>query len=212
MKIVCISDTHTMHRECVVPDGDVLIHAGDITGKGEIRQLRDFSLWLEALPHKHKLVIAGNHDFCFANNPQACANILSAATYLQDDSIIINDIKFYGSPWQPWFFDWAFNFPESELVTGETAKNMWRKIPDDVDVLITHGPAYGVLDLTARGHNAGCPFLGERISSLSKLKAHVCGHIHETYGETLVNNVRFINASICNLRYSPINSPITFEI
>lgn len=212
MKVVCISDTHNMHRECVVPDGDVLIHAGDITGNGDIEQLYDFNSWLSTLPHGHKIIVAGNHDFCFERNPQICAEVLSAATYLQDDSIIIKGVKFYGSPWQPWFFDWAFNFPEDEMVTGETAQAVWQKIPSDVNVLITHGPAYGVLDLTNRGPCVGCPFLGERIKSLSKLKAHVFGHIHEGYGEQFANGIRSINASICNLRYQPINQPITFEI
>ena len=201
-----------MHRECVIPDGDILIHAGDITGNGDIEQLSDFNSWLEDLPHKYKLVVAGNHDFCFERDKDSCAKALPAATYLQDDSIIIKGVKFYGSPWQPWFFDWAFNFPEDEMVAGKTAQAVWQKIPSDVNVLITHGPAYGVLDLTNRGPHVGCPFLGERIKSLSKLKAHVFGHIHEGHGERFVNGVRSINASICNLRYRPINQPITFEI
>ena len=109
IRIVAISDTHGLHRHLQVPPGDILVHAGDITGRGQLDQVVDFNEWLGGLPHRHKVVIAGNHDFCFEQQPLESAALLTNCIYLFDKAITLDGLCFYGSPWQPWFYDWAFN-------------------------------------------------------------------------------------------------------
>lgn len=208
MKIVAISDTHTMHRGIDIPDGDVLIHAGDITGRGSFHQIIDFCTWLEQLPHKHKIVIAGNHDWCFVNKGRemSAGAISESATYLEDSEIVIDGIKFYGSPWQPEFCDWAFNLPR-----GKALAEKWRMIPDDTDVLITHGPPQHILDYCPDG-NVGCADLRVRVLRMPNLKYHIFGHIHESYGTEVRGQTTFVNASVCTGAYKPINPPIVIDI
>ena len=203
LKCVAIADTHGMYRDIQIPDGDVLIHAGDITRQGRSHELYDFNDWLGEQPHQHKIVIAGNHDWCFESHPNGSRSAITNAIYLQDESVIINGIKFYGSPWQPWFLDWAFN-----LQRGEEIQEKWDLISNDVDVLITHGPAFGILDKVDRG-SVGCENLLSKIEEI-KPKVHVCGHIHEGYGEITRKGIKFINASINTEHYKPINAPISF--
>jgi Icc-related predicted phosphoesterase len=111
---------------------------------------------------------------------------------------------FYGSPWQPWFLNWAFN-----LQRGKEIQEKWDLISNDVDVLITHGPAFGILDRNINGENAGCENLLSKIEEI-RPKVHVCGHIHEGYGQTVRHSIKFINASVNNERYRPTNNPILF--
>ena len=94
MKIVLISDTHCMHDRLEVPDGDVLVHAGDFTWRGRPQEIDEFNRWLEKLPHKHKLVIAGNHDRMFEDNPMRAQSLLTNCTYLQDSGCTIDGISF----------------------------------------------------------------------------------------------------------------------
>jgi Icc-related predicted phosphoesterase len=218
MKIVCLSDTHGYHNRMKnpVPDGDVLVCAGDITVQGEIQGVTGFAYWLSELPHPHKVIICGNHDFCFENSFRRLAiDTLKGVTgvhYLEDEEIVIDGIKFYGSPWQPEFCDWAFNLPR-----GEKLQEKWDRIPADTDVLITHGPPLGVMDHTYYDNiDVGCENLARTIMTrLTKLKLHVFGHIHEGYGFTKAHwddGLTFVNASICDLRYNPINKPIEVDI
>lgn len=204
MKLVLISDTHGKHRQLELPAGDMLIHAGDISRHGEMDTIQDFNDWLAELPFKYKVVIAGNHDFCFET--LVGQKLLTNATYLQDSAIVIEGLKIYGSPWQPRFFDWAFN-----LDRGDPLKAKWQEIPADTDILITHGPPWGVGDTTNRGVLAGCQDLLERIQEISP-KLHVFGHIHEGYGLYQNTPTIFANASTCNLGYQPINLPIVIDL
>jgi len=213
MKLVCISDTHGLQSKTyhTIPDSDILIHAGDLTNVGAKQDVLAFHSFIEKLPHKHKIIIAGNHDWCFANNkkdkaPNWLTQNKDNIHYLLDEEIIIDGIKFYGSPWQPYFFNWAFN-----LKRGKPLKEVWSKIPENTDVLITHGPPYKILDETAGGDYTGCVDLLERIEII-KPKVHVFGHIHEAYGTKLKKNITFVNASICNFNYRPINKPIVVNI
>ena len=130
-------------------------------------------------------------------------------TYLRDSAVTIEGIKLWGSPWQPWFFDWAFN-----LQRGPEIARKWDLIPDDTQVLVTHGPPQGVLDETSRKppQSVGCEALSERIAALPLLKLHVFGHIHEAYGTRVRDGCTFVNASICDVRYSPVNSPVTLDL
>lgn len=206
MRIVCLSDTHTHHRKLTVPDGDVLVHTGDFTRKGSEADVADFNAWLGTLPHPHKLVVAGNHDFLFEQNNVLARSLLSNAIYLQDSGVVIDGVRFWGSPWQPWFYNWAFNLPR-----GAALAERWALIPPDTDVLLTHGPPFGVRDLTDRGEPVGCEELRKAIMQLN-LRLHVFGHIHEAYGEVTFGGTRCVNASTCTLQYRPANAPIVVDL
>ena len=205
MKLIAISDTHGLHGSLTIPDGDFLIHAGDLTRHGTLEDVIDFNNFLAALPHPHKIVTAGNHDFCFEKNRKACEEILTNCIYLQDQEVTIEGVRFYGSPWQPWFYDWAFN-----LQRGSEIRAKWDLIPEGIDILITHGPPYGIGDLTARGDNAGCQDLLKVVEKI-KPRVHIFGHIHEGYGVTSNGVTAFINASTCDQVYNPVNQPVVYE-
>ena len=211
MRLVILSDTHGFHRAIpAVPDGDVLIHAGDLTRRGSLDELPEFFEWLDAHPHPVKLVIAGNHDWAFERqSARAESMVPPGVTYLRDSGITVDGVKFWGSPWQPWFLDWAFN-----LQRGAEIAAKWALIPDDVDVLITHGPPHGILDVVDRppGKHVGCEALRERIATLPKLRLHAFGHVHEGYGTFEEDGHRFANASICNLEYAPVNAPLVVDL
>jgi len=206
MKIIAISDTHGLHGSLNIPDGDLLVHAGDLTRHGTPDNVREFNDFLGALPHPHKIVIAGNHDFCFEKDRKACEEILTNCIYLQDQKVTIEGVRFYGSPWQPWFYDWVFN-----LERGPEIRAKWELIPEDTDLLITHGPPFGIGDLTARGDKAGCQDLLEMVERI-KPAVHIFGHIHEGYGITSNGKTTFINASICDQVYQPVNPSVVYEL
>jgi len=206
MKIIVISDTHNKHHNINMPDGDMIICAGDITNCGNIKDVISFKNWINKFNHKYKVVIAGNHDFCFEKNRSLCVSVLDDIIYLEDQLITIEGINIYGSPWQPRFFDWAFN-----LDRGEPLKKVWEKIPEFTDILITHGPPKDILDKCERDNRVGCEELIKVINKI-KPKYHIFGHIHEGYGIIKNNDTTFINASICDYRYNPINQPIIIDI
>ena len=204
MKIICLSDTHCLHEKIKVPEGDLLIHAGDFCGRGTIQELASFNAWLGTLPHPHKVVIAGNHDWPFQRDPSA-QGVLTNAIYLQDSETMIEGLRIYGSPWQPEFCNWAFN-----LRRGEEIKRKWDQIPEGLDILVTHGPPYGVGDQLLSGEHVGCVDLQEAIARVQP-RVHICGHIHSGYG-VKNHEIIFINASNCDEEYRPINPPVVFEL
>ena len=209
MTFVAISDTHNIHTPMQLPDGDVLIHAGDVTGKGTEAQVYHFLAWFSAQPHRYKIFIAGNHDFYFelAQPERIAAMIPDNLIYLNDSGVTIEGIKIWGSPVQPWFFDWAFNRKR-----GPEIKKHWDLIPNDTDILITHGPAYKRLDRVIRGNEAvGCVDLLKAIERVEP-KFFICGHIHEAYGVIEEEKTTFINASVLNEHYKMTNKPIVFEM
>ena len=207
MKIVCLSDTHMEHEQIAVPDGDVLIHAGDSTYRGTVPELVRVNAWLGSLPHRYKIIIAGNHDWLFERSPQFAPTLMSNAHYLLDNFIEIEGLKIYGAPWQPRFFDWAFNVDR-----GAEIARKWQMIPGDIDVLITHGPPHGILDeVPYRHEHVGCEELLPVVNRI-KPRAHIFGHIHAGYGMVEQNGIKFVNASICNEAYQPVNAPIVFDL
>lgn len=209
MKFVFLSDTHCKHGEIKIPDGDTFIFCGDMSSRGELSEIENFSLFLHKLPHKNKLVIAGNHDFSFEDGRKIQAENLiksSGAIYLNDSGVEINGMKFWGSPIQPYFHNWAF-----QRKRGEEIKKHWDLIPLDTDVLITHGPPYGILDKTRRGELVGCEELLKKVWEI-KPKIHVFGHIHEGYGTVKQNDVTFINSSNLNFLYQYTNPPIEWKL
>jgi len=213
-RIVCVSDTHNCTDEIAVPDGDILIHAGDATITGTVEEVKRFNRWFAGLPHSHKIFVAGNHDWLFEKDNELARRLLDPnIIYLQDSSIAVDGLKIYGSPWQPRFFDWAFN-----LNRGYELAEKWAMIPDDIDILITHGPPNGILDLVPRkgwDENTGCEELRKRVEHIAAfggLKLHIFGHIHCGYGVHDEFGVKFVNASICDEEYHPSQPPIVVEI
>jgi len=233
MKITILSDTHTKHRYCEndLPGGDLLIHAGDFMNSGynPIEAMEFFEWFDEIDNYDFKVFIAGNHDRWMQDKTEESKGILTGyktIDYLQDDWMIVGDsdphdpnvktAKIYGSPWQPEFYNWAFNLPRN----GDELKSKWDMIHEDTDILITHGPAWGFLDDVEGNRNVhlGCELLAERIKQI-KPKIHICGHIHSGYGHYYDGHTHYFNASVLNERYSyshlPWNidwDPITNEI
>jgi len=214
MKITFISDTHTMHNELngQLPGGDLLIHSGDIMNSGFKKQeIHDFCKWFEAQDYTHKIFIAGNHDRMFEDHPLESNTIVNNydVTYLQDDEDIIDGVKIYGTPWQPWFYDWAFNLPKG----GPGLYSKWEAIPKDTGILVTHGPPQDHLDVSGPPHNEphlGCAMLRVKVDAQPP-KIHVFGHIHGGYGYKFHNGTHFINASVLNERYQQVNEPISID-
>ena len=233
MKITCISDTHTHHNEIKLPGGDVLVHAGDISYRGTTEEVDSFLKWFSEQPYRHKVFIVGNHDWLFEKQADWARTLVrmyedKGVHYLCDEKLVLEDLRIYGSPWQPWFFNWAFNFPASELSAKRPqpeAEACWARIPNDTDLLITHGPAFGILDQCEDKENdgrVGCPQLRKRLmsSEMNQELLHVCGHIHEANGCRdriyLMSHTQqvgwSVNAAICNRKeYAPVQPYYEFD-
>lgn len=212
MKITFISDTHGKHAQLTdkLPGGDVLIHSGDFMRGGyEEGEAIDFFDWLEhdVTGYKYKIFIAGNHDRLFENEPEQAIKLKDAyapsTIYLQDSSFKIDGVKFYGSPWTPAFNNWAFNVERD----SDAIEEIWNKIPDDTDVLITHGPPLGILDYTPYGGDVGCERMISKVLEVQPL-IHVFGHVHSSYGHKYNETTDFINASNLNDNYKLVNEPV----
>lgn len=210
MKIVCISDTHGDHELVSPPDGDVLIHAGDITAHGSRDDFHDFIDWFSKQPHEHKIFIGGNHDTYLEQHPDKVLAVAQAhnVNYLDDSGVEVNNMRFWGSPITPRFQDWSFMREEADI------HKHWALIPDDTQFLITHGPVWGVMDEVVRSpeftEHTGCPSLAERVKQI-KPAYHVFGHIHEGYGELTREGTRFLNISTMNMHYVIENKPVEIE-
>lgn len=219
MKIAAISDTHCRHEEIEVPvDADVVVHAGDISGRGRHSEIESFLQWYGGLENQHKVLVAGNHDWGFEQNPEEYAKM--AAKYgvilLNDSGCTIDGIKFWGSPVQPAFCNWAFNRSREDVNTTRHCaghapiRPHWELIPIGTDVVITHGPAHRRLDKTYYGSdNVGCEILAEKLLEIKPL-LHVSGHIHEARGvlteyHASGSYTTFCNASSLDLQYEPWN-------
>jgi len=236
MRLATISDIHGDWDKVQYPPADVLIFAGDIfgdyanvakripliTASMQLEELCRFNIFLgkllETAFYKAIIVVAGNHDYVFEQIRDSY-KLLTNAYYLENFSVILDGVKFYGSPFTPWFFDWAFNLPcREERYSGdpehayEVTKLCWDNIPDDVNVLITHGPPWGILDQTYSGTMAGCPILERRIEELPHLQVHIFGHIHYGYGRKTLNingrPIQFINTAIYGEDEEGNNRPI----
>jgi Icc-related predicted phosphoesterase len=224
-KITFISDTHTKHNQITsdLPGGDILIHAGDFMNSGYYPdEATGFFKWFDEINnYDTKIFIAGNHDRLMENEPEWAKGILTGyktIEYLQDEDLVLyydghngdfpeDTIRIYGSPWQPWFYDWAFNLPRN----GPGLYSKWEAISNDTDILITHGPPYGYLDIPG-GQNVrvGCEILRERVDEF-KPKINVFGHIHGSAGYYFNGHTHFINAAVLNEQYMYQNLPLSIE-
>lgn len=237
LKICHISDTHGNrgHSKLIIPECDLLIHSGDLGGRTSPMEIVEYLLWFEKQPARKKIFIPGNHDICldkaFAESrpeplsrgvlrdyyTQAMGIIeqYTSITFLNDSGCEFEGLKIWGSPYTPSFHReyWAFNADR-----GEEILKVWNKIPKDTDILITHGPPFGSLDMVEikdrtawheDGH-VGCKDLQKTIKNrLNSLKLHCFGHIHDNYGVVLeqVSNSRrvlFSNGAVLNNKYDLI--------
>lgn len=208
LRFVAISDTHSRHRSLKLPKGDVLLHAGDISYKGRMEDIIDFLEWFSKQKFQYKILIAGNHDFFFekAGQKEIEQILRTGIIYLNDCGTTINGINIWGSPVTPRFYNWAFNRKR-----GEEIRQHWELIPPGTDVLMTHGPAYGFLDVTADEQHTGCQDLLRRLLVI-KPKFHVFGHIHESYGSVKRSGIQLINASLVNEFYELVHKPFIFDL
>ena len=214
MKIVLVSDTHNQISKIKLPDADLLIHAGDFSMKGDYVDFIKFNNDLDTIAplYKYGVVgIFGNHELFSESHFDLAKAVIGNMKLLHDSEIVINNIKLWGSPHQPVFYNWAWNLPR-----GEQIKKKWDLIPDDIDILITHGPPMGILDRTISNkygpaQNVGCEELIKRVEKIAP-KLHVFGHIHSSYGMIQKDKTIYLNASTCNEKYRPINPPFIVEI
>lgn len=232
LRCVCISDTHGQHEQVVLPPGDVLLHAGDITETGELEQIRSFCQWLDRQPFKHKVVVAGNHDVLLDrpyyeregyerfhkrlgaphDGAEAERLLRSCCVYLENEAAEIEGLRFYGSPCQPSFMSWAFG-----LERGPAISECWRRVPEATDVLLVHGPPVGFGDLTFRGERAGCVDLLREVQTRVRPRYVVYGHIHEGYGAWTDGSTTYLNAASCGRNsaeglYVIEHQPLVFDI
>jgi len=218
LRFVCIADTHTLHRKIVMPPGDVLLVAGDFTGRGLRREIEDFDSWLALQPYTVIIVVAGNHDELFEHKTYEARSLLPHAKYLQDDETTLRpslfgraderwSITIYGSPWQPRYYDWAFNLERG----SSQLRGKWRKIPTGIDVLVTHTPPYEIMDHDPRGGRSGCELLREELKRIQP-RLHVFGHLHSTHGVVEKDGTIFVNACIADDRYEVHREPIVIEL
>lgn len=214
MRLVCISDTHNQHNKIKLPKGDVLIHAGDATGRGTIQEVSNFLTWMGAQPFTHRLFVPGNHDWLFEKQPQLAKQMCedNKIVLLHERAIEIDGLKFYGSAFQPEFCGWAFNKSR-----GPELAEIWSRIPSDTDVLVTHSPSMSILDELVyangvpNGQHVGCRDLAERMSQLD-IKVHICGHIHCGYGKVESAKTKHYNAALLDEMYCVANEPWEIEI
>ena len=195
------------NHELDIPDADMIIHTGDSTGTGTTKQIREFCEWYGSLPHKHKILIAGNHDWGFEQNRDKHQKIAeeNGIIYLQDSGTEIDGIKIWGSPQTPEFCNWAFNCWRTEQMRDldsryEYIGKFWDMIPEDTDILLTHGPPYDIMDKCPRP--VGCEILRKKVLEI-KPQFHIFGHIHEGKGTLKMNETMFINASSLDGGYYP---------
>lgn len=209
MKICFISDTHNKHKVFSMPDADIVIHSGDITSMGHEHEIKAFLKWFSRLEqYKHKIFIAGNHDWLFERNGSLAKSFVPEnVTYLEDSGIEIDGYYFYGTPIQKHFCNWAFNRDEHKMLQH------WEMIPDNTDILITHNPPYMIGDYVPWAHkNEGSMSLYMEIVKRIKPILHVFGHIHEGRGVKIIDDTTFINATNLDGGYFPIYNPYLIEI
>lgn len=221
MKLLLLSDLHGKLKKLLkkhrnkLPEADVLIISGDITSNGSIEclggTLTRLTKQKELCGYNEIILIAGNHDKCFQDEHAWLAKEMckeAGIIYLEDKAITIDGIKFYGSPHTPTFLSWYFMKNR-----GEDILAMWQLIPNDVDVLITHGPVAGIMDISIYDNvHCGCEDLRNEIFNRIKPKISVFGHIHNWYGIEKHDGIKFINASTVNEQYEVVNDPILIEV
>jgi len=192
IRIVAMADTHLQHDGLVVPDGDILVHAGDMLQHGSLDELARAADYLRSLPHRIKIIVAGNHEVCLEKRPKEARALLDGFLYLQDEAATVAGLVFYGSPWQVKFRIWAFG-----ATRGAELASKWAKIPDRVDVLVTHSPPHGFgdrIEWREEQRRVGCAELLARVRQV-KPQLHLFGHIHQDRGQWTDGATTFANVT-----------------
>ena len=208
MRLVLLADTHTFQADLdgKVPDGDVLVHAGDLGRAGDEAELAEAAAWLRALPHAHKIVTAGNHDALFERDPGRARALFAGIHVLLDEEATIAGLRCYGSPWTPRYHSWSFM-----KARGAPMAAVWAKVPFGLDLLITHGPPAGILDDATHYRGgawagpdlAGCEELCRRVE-LVRPRVHVFGHIHGQRGVVERDGTTFVNCTTSEAEGLPV--------
>ena len=216
MKICCISDTHSQLNKIIVPSGDLLIHAGDLTFNGTTKEtIKELdTLQKHSKNFQHIVLISGNHDWLGEKQPLLMKKLCEdrGLIYLDHSSVKLLGFNIFGSPYTPEFYNWAFN-----VQRGEDIRKKWDQIPRDTDILVTHGPPHRILDWVDRDGSlhVGCEELREVVEVI-RPKLHIFGHIHCAYGEVYYGMdptaTYYINASSCSESYNPTNPPIVIDL
>lgn len=226
IRIVAISDTHCQHDRITIPPCDILIHAGDFTGRGSFKEVASFTNWLSEQDNaKHKVFIAGNHDHLAMKDPYLFQSLVPKnCNYLKDSHVIVEGLKIYGTPWTPFFYDWAFNGIEEKPNVGTyypggpggygpdqdhpMLSDIYKMIPEDTDILVCHGPpAANGISTNLEGYDCGSWALKDALRNIPKLQYGICGHIHE--GKGIGNDGRWYNVSSLTRGYELRGDPIT---
>lgn len=236
LRLVLFADTHGQHgrleSSLAVPDGDVLIFAGDACSAGTAGEWKSFCRWFGELPHEHKIIVPGNHDWVMqgarpewgvsARYGPTTISVArrraedAGAVVLMDDKAYLAGLAFWGSPWMQFFNHWAFNLPRG----GRYLAEVWSRIPLGTDVLVTHCPAFGRLDRTDTGDHVGCEILAERLDALDAEglgpRLHVHGDIHEAAGMAAppvgAPGRMTVNAAVLDGAYRLARSPVVVDL
>jgi len=217
--VLPLSDTHGHEHKLKLPPCDVVVHTGDVApGVGKMKDFVLFLSWFQSLDVEHKIFVPGNHDFACQEQESLCRHMCRDAGvhFLVHEPLTLTvggrRLEIFGSPWQPWFHDWAWNIRDEAR-----RAQLWSQIPDTTQLLLTHAPAYGLMDQTAQGSAVGDAALAARLLALPQLEAHVFGHIHEAAGSRRVSREGLpdylaVNASVCTLHHKPIHPFLPFPL
>lgn len=227
VKIVAMSDSHNAYNKLIIPPCDILIDTGDYSSKGYKHEVENFYKWLNKQEANHIISVQGNHELGWEANEEEFKKIAlekcPAVHLLKNESINIEGINIWGSPYTPYFFNWAYNAgrnqKEADFYKKPLIKDIWDKIPENTDVLLTHGPPYEILDElvyvdgTPKGQFVGCEELLKRIKEV-KPDLHLFGHVHCGHGQKHIDGTSFYNVAVCDEMYRPSNgiTVINYEI
>lgn len=213
MRVVPVSDIHGCLPE--IPECDLLLLGGDLCPAGNWDEQAEwlhgpFAEWLDDVPAGKTIGIAGNHDFVFEQMPEIIDHSKINWTYLQDESCEYKGYRIHGTPWQPWFYDWAFNAPYTDLAEDFLGEK-FALIKPKTDIILSHSPPFDACDWTKRGGKVGSKALRERIEIVQP-KLVVCGHIHEAYGKDHIGKSLVFNASYINAGRNPTHEPKVLDL
>jgi len=205
LRLVVISDTHGNFYQLDLPKGDILIHAGDFTLEEESeKEAKSFLAWVNKQSHRHKIIVPGNHDYGFDRNLGKFLDDIKEVKLLIDNSVEASGLRFYGVPWTKVFSNMAFNLPE-----GPELEAKWSAIPEDTDILVTHGPAHGYLDIED-GNHLGEIGLRDRVEQVAP-QLHVFGHIHSAAGVAFNDKTVFANCALVDQRLKLCRRPTVID-
>jgi len=202
VRLALLSDTHELHREVDVPDADILIHCGDFTMfSRSIGAVADFNQWLGELPHPHKIVVPGNHELFLEADPKQ-RSLLTNAIVLINEVTEVEGLRIMGSPVTP-LYGGAFG-----MSSALDRRRLYAGIREDVDILVTHGPPYGILDRAPDVNvHSGCHELHQAVCRI-RPKLHVFGHVHGTPGIVRTYSTTFANVAVLGPDGAPAVAPM----